>query len=137
MSQEFLDAFRAGYEAAQKAFNQGDYDSAYARLAPDVEYHPLRRLLESGVKRGKEEMRAFFESAREGNDWKPQAQEYIDAGDAAAIVRLRGTTVGRTTRIANTLEFYELVEFGSDGLIRRIRDYEKREDALEAAGLSK
>ncbi|MFN2486514.1 MAG: hypothetical protein ABR609_07910, partial [Acidimicrobiia bacterium] len=87
------------------------------------------------VKRGRDEMRAFFESVREANDWKPQAQEYIDAGDAAAIVCLRGTTVGRTTRIANTLEFYELVEFGSDGLIRRIRDYEARDDALKAAGL--
>ena len=136
MSQAFLDFFRAGYETAQEAFNRGDYETAYGLLAQDVEYHPLPRLLESGVKRGREEIQAFFESLREANDWRPEAQEYIDVGDSKALVRLRGTTVGRTTRIANTIEFYELVELGPDGLVQRMRDFERREEALRAAGLS-
>lgn len=136
MSQAFLDFFRTAYEAGQEAFNRGDYETAFGMLAPDVEYHPLPRLLESGVKRGPEETQAFFESAREANDWRPEAQEFIDAGNTKAIIRLRGTTVGRTTRIANTIEFYELVEVGPDGLVRRMRDFEHREDALEASGLS-
>lgn len=128
-----IEPFRRLYEQAQAAFNRGDYEAALAGFAPDVVYRPLASLLETGTLHGRAEVVRFFQSYREAIDWTTQPQEYIPAGDGVVIVRLLGTAVGRTTRIENTLDFYEVLEFGPDG-IQRVADYGSREEALAAAG---
>jgi hypothetical protein len=43
--------------------------------------------------------------------------------------------VFRSTEIASTRDFFQAWEIGSDGLVVRVREYESRQQALEAAGL--
>jgi len=37
-----LEQFRALFVAGNEAFNRGDFATAFAALAPDCEFHPLR-----------------------------------------------------------------------------------------------
>ena len=78
----------------------------------------------------------YFHGIREGIDWQVEAREVIEAGDGSVLIRQRGTAIGLTTGITDNLEWFQLWDVGSDGLTTRVREFERREDALEAAGLS-
>ena len=78
----------------------------------------------------------YFHGIREGIDWQVEAREVIEAGDGSVLIRQRGTAIGLPTGITDNLEWFQLWDVGSDGLTTRVREFERREDALEAAGLS-
>jgi ketosteroid isomerase-like protein len=137
MSDSFLDAFAKAHRAGQKSFNEGDFETAFAGLASDVEWDMLPTLLETGLVRGRESVIRYFRGVTEALEWSVEAQEFINIGGGRVIVHQRGTATGRTTRITDdALEFFQLWELGDDGLVVQIREFERREDALEAAGLS-
>ena len=60
----------------------------------------------------------------------------IDAGERRVLIHQHGSGTGRATGIVLTRDFFQIWEMRSDGLVIRVREYERREDALEAAGLS-
>jgi len=64
------------------------------------------------------------------------AQEFIDAGERRVVIHQRGTATGRSTGIAGTLDFFQVLEVNEDGQIARVREYERREQALQAVGLA-
>ena len=136
MSHAFVEAFAKAHRAGQRAFNEGDFETAFAGLAPDVEWHALPRLPETGVVKSREAVVQYFHGIREGIDWQVEAREVIEAGDGSVLIRQRGTAIGLTTGITDNLEWFQLWDVGSDGLTTRVREFERREDALEAAGLS-
>ena len=138
MSQALIDIFAAGFREYMKAFRERDYERAFAAVAPDVEWHLLRSFPEAGsVIRGREALIRFFvEGESAMSDWVLEPLEFIDAGESCVVVHVRGHGHGRTTHIEGMLAFFQVHEVGSDGLIVRIREYERREDALEATGLS-
>jgi hypothetical protein len=136
MSDTFVEAFAKAHREGQRAFNEGDFETAFVGLAPDVEWHALPRVPETGVVKGREAVVRYFHGIREGIDWQVEAQEFIKAGYGSVLVHQRGTASGRTTGITDNLDWFQLWDVGSDGLTTRVREFERREEALEAAGLS-
>lgn len=128
-----IEAFARAHRAGQRAFNEGDFERAFATLAEDVEWHVLPRAFETGVLHGRDEVVRYFRSVLDGMMWSVEAQEFIDAGRGRVVIHQRGAAIGRTTGIADTLDFFQLWELGSDSQIARIREYETREEALAAA----
>jgi ketosteroid isomerase-like protein len=135
MSQPFTEAFARAHRAAETSFNAGDFEAAFAGLAPDVAWSMHPSLLESGTVRGRDAVIRYFRGVREGVDWRVEAQEFIDAGDGRVVVHQRGTATGRTTGISDDRDFFQLWEVGRDGLATRVREFETREEALQAARL--
>lgn len=132
----FVEAFARAHREAQEAFSRGDFETAFAGLASDVEWHLLPSLLETGTLHGRDAVISFFRGIRDGIDWDVRAQEFIDAGEGRVIVHQHGEAVGRTTRIEGERDFYQLWEIGSEGRVIRITEYEERDEVLAAAGLN-
>jgi SnoaL-like domain len=128
---ELLEALRA----AQRAFNAGDFETAFAGVAPDVEWHSGSWVIDGGVFRGKDALIRFFTRGQDAGDWRVEAQETIDAGEGRYVVRRRGESAGRVSKITDTMEFFQVYELAPDGLVARVREFESREDAFRAAGL--
>ena len=103
-----IEAFARAHRAGQDQFNEGDFERAFAGLAPDVEWHLLL-------------------------SWAVEAQDFIDAGHGRVIVHQRGTGAGRTTNISDTRDFFQVWELREDGLVARIHEYETQDEALAAA----
>jgi ketosteroid isomerase-like protein len=135
MSDSFLDAFARSHRQAQEPFNEGDFEKAFATLAPDVEWHLLPGLPETGVLRGRDAVIRFFAGTRDALNWKVQAQDFRLAGPGRVFVHQRGEAVGRTTKIAGANDFFQIWEIDDRGLAVRVVEFNDREDALEAAGL--
>lgn len=57
MSQNYVETIAEERRKAQEAFNEGDFVTAFAGLAPDVEWHLMPGLLETGVLRNVEKIR--------------------------------------------------------------------------------
>ena len=136
MSRENVEAFARTRRESLKAFNRGDFETAFADLAPDVEWRLLPSLLDTGVLKGRDAVIRYFSSVTEAGTWEVETVEVIDAGERRVVVHQRGTGTGRTTGITQTLTFFQIWEMRGDGLIQRVREYERRGDALEAVGLS-
>ncbi len=135
MSRENVEAFVKARRGAQKAFNEGDFEMAFAGLAPDVEWQLLPSLPESGVLRGRDAVVDYFSRVRDAAEWRIAAVEFIDAGERRVLIHQHGSGTGRATGIVLTRDFFQIWEMRSDGLVIRVREYERREEALEAAGL--
>ncbi len=136
MAQVNIDAFAEGLRAAQRAFNTGDFETAFAGLAGDVEWNSGARVIDAGPLKGRDAVIDFFCRVRDAGDWQVEAQEFVVAEDGQVMVHQRGRSVGRTTRIEGTMDFFQVWEFGADGLVHRVSEYESRQDALKAMGLA-
>jgi len=139
MSESFVRSFREARRESLRAFNEGDFESAFADLAPDVEWHLLPWLLETGVLKGRDAVVRYFAGVREGIDWHVESREFIDAGNRRVVVHQHGRGAGRTTQIATreaTVDFFQIWEVGEDGLVVSVREFDDRAEALKAAGLS-
>ena len=135
MSQSFLEAFARSHREAQKPFNEGDFEKAFATLAPDVEWHLLPGLPETGVLRGRDAVIRFFAETRDALDWQVHAQDFRLAGPGRVFVHQRGRSVGRASKIAGTGDFFQIWEIDTTGRAVRVLEFNDREAALEAAGL--
>jgi ketosteroid isomerase-like protein len=130
MSQENVEIVRATYDA----YNRGDLDAALKDAAPEFELDWTRAV---GPQRGVyrlDQIRAFLVDFLEAfESTRVEPDEFIEAGDQV-VVPQTGYIRGRdgievTARVA-------LVWTIRDGAIVRICLYQKKRDALEAAGLS-
>jgi hypothetical protein len=132
MSQENLEFVRAVYASVDRGIDE----ELWQRFAPEFIFDLSRRLLESEVVRGRDEVRAYMgrvlEAWEEGYSNEPE--ELLDAGDkVVAFIRVSGTGKASgaqvDTRVAHVWTFRDgrptsLEYFGDD-----------RAAALEAAGL--
>ncbi len=84
MSQENVEAFATARREAQKAFNEGDFETAFAGLAPDVEWELLPSLPDTGVLRGRDAVMDYFSRVRDAGDWRVEAVEFIGAGEGGS-----------------------------------------------------
>ena len=136
MSQSFLDVFARSHQEAQEPFNEGDFEKAFATLAPDVEWHLLPGLPETGVLLGRDAVIRFFAETRDALNWQVHAQEFRLAGAGRVFVHQRGSSVGRASKIAGTGDFFQIWEIDTTGQAVRVLEFTDRDAALEAAGLS-
>ena len=86
--------------------------------------------------RSKDEVIRYFLGLKDFLTWRVESKEFIDAGKGRFFAHLQGTAIGRSTDLTFMLDFFHVQERGADGLIARVYEYESREQALEAAGLS-
>jgi ketosteroid isomerase-like protein len=133
MAQENVELVRQGFEAV----NRGDRAALMRLLAPDVEWHSVAGpILGVGTIRGREAMLKFlWEDMPESIEgFRASPEELTDLGDDRVLVVARYEGRGRSSdaevhqRIASVYEI-------RDGMAVTVRDYESREEALEAARL--
>jgi ketosteroid isomerase-like protein len=130
MSQENVEIVRAAFEA----YNRGDLDALTQFYDPDVVFETL--LL--GTHRGNEAIRVLYEENRKTlSGYRLDPIELIDAGNkVVADVQVIG--VGPASQIAmEDRDRFALLFTIRNGRTVRQQSFRNREDALEAAGLSK
>ena len=135
MSRPFLEAFARSHREAQESFNGGDFERAFATLAPDMEWHLLPGLPETGVLRGRDAVIRFFAETREALGWQVHAQDFRLVGPGRVFVHQRGRSVGRTSKIPGGGDFFQIWEIDTTGQAVRVLEFTDREAALEAARL--
>jgi ketosteroid isomerase-like protein len=116
------------------AFNAGDIDGMLAPFHPEVEFQPLRAVLEGTIYRGHEGFRRWLEDMAE--DWREFALETIDVSDLGGgrvLVHGRVRARGRASGVELEATGAWLCQM-RDGLIARLRFYRDVESAREAAG---
>jgi hypothetical protein len=114
MSKQLVEAFAKAHRHTQQAFNDGDFETAFAGLAPDVEWELMSSPPESGGPiKGKQ---AVIGELREMLNWHVGAQEFIDVGESRVLVHQRGAGTGLLTRIAGETDFFQ--ESGSMSGVR-------------------
>jgi len=134
MSRQNVELVRQGFEA----LNRDDRATITRLLAPDVEWHSLAGpILGVGTIRGREAMLKFLweDLPQSIEGFRASPEELTDLGDDRVLVVARYEGRGRSSdaevdqRIASVYEI-------RDGMAVTVRDYESRDEALEAAGLS-
>jgi len=132
MSRENVEAIRRAWEAGQR----GDLEAGLDVFAPDVEMDLTGGgRVDAGVYSGREALRRALEdwmSAWDSTVLEPR--EFIDAGDDALIVRVEVRGRSRQTGLDLGREFYWLYTM-RDGRAIRVREFARRQQALEAVGL--
>jgi ketosteroid isomerase-like protein len=118
-----------------RLFAEGDREVWRDYFAPDVVWDTSSSSMPSaGVFHGHEGMERFFRDwLGTWRDYEIAAREFVDAGDSVVIVfRQRGT--GRESGIAIERDFFGVYDLRGSKVVR-YRQYESREEALEAVGL--
>jgi ketosteroid isomerase-like protein len=132
MSEENVATIRALFEA----LNLGDLESAVAHLPADFVADWSASLApESGVFRGRDEVRRAFASSSESwSEFEYFEDEIVDAGDQ--VVRVGGVQArGKGSGAEVTAHGAQLWTF-RQGTPLSVRLYQSKGEALEAAGLS-
>ncbi len=134
MSQRNLDLVRRGIDA----FNRRDFDAALAALHDDVTWERFlsRAEADSPVVRGKEELRAVWESQVEAVDLRLEPEEFVAAGADKVIVPTRMVAHGSGSEIALSASVTWVWTIDKDGLAAKVQAFESLATALEAMGLS-
>ena len=118
------------------AFTGNDFDTALAKLHPDVVWHGTAGGLDDGqVFRGhREVIDAFVKNYEVWESLELETMKYIDAGDRVVVFwheiargRESGAEVETETAVIYTVE---------DGLVVEVHPYMDQGAAVDAAGLS-
>ncbi|HKP89909.1 MAG TPA: GNAT family N-acetyltransferase [Thermoleophilaceae bacterium] len=116
------------------AFNRRDFDAALALAPDDVTWEPLLSRAESPLLRGRDEIRAAWESQVEALDVRVEPRELIPAGEDHVIVSLRMVGHGRGSDMPVSTAATMMWTFGDDGRWARVRLFDGVEEALAAVG---
>jgi ketosteroid isomerase-like protein len=129
MSRESPDVVRAMYDA----FNRGDPDAILELADPavSVEDHGV---IDGATYEGREGVLRFLAFQAEAfSAQSVELEELIETGDEiVAVIRLRGE--GPLSRIPLEGRFTHVWQIAG-GMVRRLRVYATKQEALEAAGL--
>jgi ketosteroid isomerase-like protein len=134
VSETHIEMIRNGIEA----FNRRDFDTALAAVRDDVTWDRFLSRADTGtpVVRGKEELRAVWESQVEAVDIRFEPEEFIAAGDHKVIVPAQMVAHGSSSEITISASVVWVWTIDEDGLTAKVEAYESRAAALSALGLS-
>ena len=135
MSSDIEQAVIAAFRAGADAMNRGDYEAAFAGLAPDVEWEVGAWIIDGGgtVLHGREQVITYFSAVRDAGQWRVEPRDVEELAPGQVLLRHLGRYVGRTTGITGQMEFFQVADLGEAG-VRRIREFETRDEALAAVG---
>jgi ketosteroid isomerase-like protein len=133
ISERNVDLIRCGIDA----FNRRDFDAALAALRDDVTWERFlsRAEADSAVVRGKDELRAVWESQVEAVDLRLEPEEFIAAGDDKVVVPSRMEARGRGSEIALSAPVTWVWTLDEEGLAIKVEAFDSLAAALEAVGL--
>jgi ketosteroid isomerase-like protein len=130
---ESLELVRRGFDA----FSRRDLDESLAEMHPEIEWHVAFRMPDlppdKDIYRGRQEVRELWESLLEVWDSLTiEVEEVLEDRDHLLVLRTRFT--GRSTRHGVDIErvVYYVMEV-QERTLRRVRPFESRAEALEAA----
>jgi ketosteroid isomerase-like protein len=131
MSQADIETLRIGYEAV----SQGDWDAPTRFAHPEFELRTADRAPNPGTYRGPEEVRRFFEDLFEPFEKVVvEPEEFFEGADQIVVfVLTRFRPTGSSAVIENRIGHLWTMR---EGKAVRLEIFPRREDALEAAGLS-
>jgi ketosteroid isomerase-like protein len=131
MSQENVEIVRASFDA----FNRGDLEGILDDLAPDYEFHPSGRFMDTQqVYRGREEFADFwgtFQSAWEDIAISIERIEAID-DRVLTLGSFHGRGGGSGVDVHAESAWVHTI---NDGLVVHLRSFATWKEALEALGL--
>jgi ketosteroid isomerase-like protein len=125
---DLVNAMRAGYET----FNQRGLDVSVYH--PEAEWHQRPQLPDAGSYCGREEIARFnAEFIGSFDAFRAEPLEIFETdGKVVAVVRVSGRVRGSDQRVE--MEEVHVWSF-CDGMIREVREYLTKDEALEALGL--
>jgi ketosteroid isomerase-like protein len=132
MSQENVDVVRKVVDA----FNRQDWVAWASNWHPDAEWYDPPEVPGSGVHRGLESIRRYFDELLEiaAEGWNVEVDAIESVGLSCVLIRARSVVVGRESGIPTEDGLFQLVDL-EGGRIRRVRNFRSSREALEAAGL--
>jgi ketosteroid isomerase-like protein len=132
MSQENVEAARRFFDG----WNRGDFDAWVQDAHPDTEFSSAIMKLTEGRDRayqGRGEMRTFWDEWHSLWNLHIEVAEIRDLGDTVLVLG-RVQTRGRASGIELDSPVAYVCEF-DEGLVRKVRAYLNRTEALKAVGL--
>jgi ketosteroid isomerase-like protein len=122
--------------ASYEAFNRADNDGALRFMHPEIEWRTyLVPGPGGGTYRGHEGVVQLWTDVRNVfDDFRNEAEEFF-ASEDMVVVFVRFTGRGRESGVDVEARVAHLFDF-EDGLVRRVRTFEDRRQALTAAGIS-
>jgi ketosteroid isomerase-like protein len=135
MSQENVEIAHQVSEAFNRAFADGTTD-LYELLDPDVEWVPIKALLEGTTYRGHEGVRRWIEELR--RDWaafETRPEQFRDLGDHGVLALGTWRAQGRGGDVLLDVPQAAWLLQYRKGKIIRMQTFTERKKALEAAGL--
>jgi ketosteroid isomerase-like protein len=132
VSRENVDVARRALEA----FNAGEFETATAEMAEDIEWRPVGSMTHGEVIVGTDAVRRFWSEWLETFEgFRLVVEDIFEAPvGAVAVTRATGRGVASGMKLTGG-SFFQVFEI-RDGQVRRLQMHRKREDALEAAGLT-
>jgi ketosteroid isomerase-like protein len=132
MSQENVEIVKAFHGL----FEAGDRDAWRDYFDPDVIWDTSATTMPTaGIYHGHQGVERFFRDWLGGwSDYRVETREYIDAGDSVVLV-FRQSGIGRGSGVRTERDFFAVFDLSNSKVVR-YRQYESRNEALEAAGLS-
>jgi hypothetical protein len=124
-AERFADAVRS----STALFNAGDFEGAFAGLAPDVEWHFGAWLPDGGVLFGREALVSFYRRLEDAGDWTVEVLDVEELARDRFVVHTRGRSVGRVSGISDEREAFQLYELGPGGAAARVREFATRDEA--------
>jgi ketosteroid isomerase-like protein len=133
MSEENVEVVRRQFEA----FEQGGLDAVAEFWHPDIDWRAVEGAADDvGIIRGKDRLRRYYEGWIEVFDQlHAEVGEVIYEAEERVAVVVHNSGRGRSSGVPTEGRYYVVCKV-QDGLIVSGREYETREGALEAAGLS-
>ena len=132
MSQENVETVKA----FMSLFEAGDRTAWRDYFDPDVVWDTsASKMPSAGIYHGHEGVERFFrEWLGAWTDYRVETREYIDAGGSGMLV-FHQSGIGRGSGVRTERDFFAVYDL-SDSKVVRYRQYESRQEALEAAGVS-
>ena len=118
-----------------RLFEAGGREEWREYFDPDVVWDTsATKMPTAGVYYGHQGVERFFRDwLGTWKDYDIATREYLDAGDAVVIV-FRQSGTGRTSGVRTERDFFAVYDLRESKVVR-FRQYESRQEALEAAGL--
>ena len=132
MSQENVDVVRQVVDA----FNRQDWGAWESHWHRDAEWHDPPEVPGSGVHRGVQSIRRYFDELLEiaAEGWNVEVDSIESVGPGRVLIQARSVVVGRESGMQTEDGLFQVVDL-EDGRLRRVRNFRTSRDALEAAGL--
>ena len=129
------DRFRRALELGSEALNRGDWETAFAGLPPDFEFHPDPSVPDRRVLRDRAALVGYFQATRDAfPDWRSDPLEFIETGADRIIVRSLLGGTGSRSGLDAKVEVYVVWELENEIPVRAYEFFD-RQTAFERAGL--